>query len=44
MTMTWDAILEQWPWFGAAAGVLIVVVGLLVLLKPKSKRRPEKNQ
>ncbi len=42
--MTWDAILEQWPWFGAAAGVLIVVVGLLVLLKPKSKRRPAKNQ
>jgi hypothetical protein len=37
--MTWDAISEQWPWFGAAAGVLIVVVGLLVLLKPKSKRQ-----
>ena len=40
MAMTWDAISEQWPWFGAAAGVLIVVVGLLVLLKPKSKRGP----
>jgi hypothetical protein len=38
--MTWDAIFEQWPWFGAAAGVLVVVVGVLVLLKPKSKRRP----
>jgi hypothetical protein len=32
MTMTWDAILEQWPWFSAAAGVLVVVVGLLILL------------
>jgi hypothetical protein len=41
MAMTWDAISEQWPWFGAAAGVLIVVVGLLVLLKPKSKRGPD---
>ena len=40
MAMTWDAISEQWPWFGAAAGVLIVVVGLLALLKPKSKRGP----
>jgi hypothetical protein len=39
MTMTWDAILEQWPWFGAEAGVLIVVVGLLVLLRPRSKRQ-----
>jgi hypothetical protein len=41
MTMTWDGILEQWPWFGAAAGVLVVVVGLLILLKPKSKRQPK---
>ena len=40
MTMTWDAILAEWPWFAAAAGVLIVVVALLVLLKPKSKRQP----
>jgi hypothetical protein len=41
MTMTWDAILEQWPWFSAAAGVLVVVVGLLILLKPKSNRHPK---
>ena len=41
MTMTWDAIFAEWPWFAAAAGVLIVVVGLLVLLKPKSKRGPD---
>ena len=39
MTMAWDAIVEQWPWFGAAAGVPVVVVGLLILLKPKSKRQ-----
>ena len=39
MTMTWDAIIDQWPWFAAAAGVLIVVVALLVLLRPKSKRQ-----
>jgi hypothetical protein len=38
MPMTWDAIVEQWPWFSAAAGVLVVVVGLVIVLKPKSKR------
>ena len=38
MAMTWEAIFEQWPWFAAAAGVL-VIVGLLILLKPKSKRQ-----
>ena len=37
-SVTWNAILEQWPWFAAAAGVLVVVIGLLVLLKPRSKR------
>jgi hypothetical protein len=39
MTMTWDAIFEQWPWFAAAAGVLVLVIGLLVLLRPRSKRQ-----
>jgi hypothetical protein len=39
MTITWEAILEQWPWFGAAAAVLAVVIGLLMLLKPKPKRQ-----
>ena len=38
--MTWEAIFEQWPWFGAATGVLVVVIGLLILFKPKSKRQP----
>lgn len=38
--MTWEAIFDQWPWFGAAAGVLVVVIGLLILLKPKSERQP----
>ena len=38
--MTWNAILEQWSWFAAAAGVLVIVVGLLVVLKPKSNRQP----
>ena len=39
--MTWETIFEQWHWFAAAAGVLVVVIGLLVLLKPKSK--PQQN-
>lgn len=38
-SLTWNAILQQWPWFAAAAAVLVIVVGLLVLLKPKSKRQ-----
>ena len=39
-SVTWNAILQQWPWFGAATEVLVVVVGLLVLFRPKSKRGP----
>ena len=39
MAITWEAISEQWPWFAAAAGVLVVVIGLLVLLRPRSKRQ-----
>jgi hypothetical protein len=31
---------EQWPWFAGAAAVLVVVIGLLILLRPKSKRQP----
>jgi hypothetical protein len=39
--MTWDGIFQQWPWFGAAAGLFVIVVGGLALLKPKPKRQPE---
>jgi hypothetical protein len=38
-SLTWNAILQQWPWFAAAAAVLAVVIALLVLLKPKTKRQ-----
>src|SRR5262245_56116854 len=40
--LTWDAILQAWPWFGAAAVVFIVAVGLFIALKPKPKRQAEK--
>ena len=39
--MTWDAILQQWPWFAAAAGLFVVFVVVFALYKPKSKRQPE---
>jgi hypothetical protein len=39
--LTWDAILRAWPWFGAAAAVFVVAVGLFLALKPKPKRLPE---
>jgi hypothetical protein len=39
MAMTWEAIFEQWPLFAAAAVVLVIVIGLLFWLKPKSKRQ-----
>ena len=39
--LTWDAILQAWPWFGAAAVVFIVAVGLFIALKPKPKRQAE---
>jgi hypothetical protein len=39
--LTWDAILQAWPWFGAAAVVFVIAVGLYIALKPKPKRRTE---
>ena len=36
-----DAILQASPWFGAAAVVFIVAVGLVIALKPKPKPQPE---
>jgi hypothetical protein len=39
--LTWDAALQAWPWFGAAAVVFAVAVGLFIALKPKPKRQPE---
>jgi hypothetical protein len=39
--LTWDTILPAWPWFGAAAVVFVVAVGLFIALKPKPKRQPE---
>ena len=35
--LTWDAIFQQWPWFSAAAGLFVVVVGVLAVVKPKPK-------
>jgi len=32
-------MLQAWPWFGAAAAVLVVAVGLFIALKPKPKRQ-----
>ena len=40
--LTWGAILRAWPWFGAAAVVFVVAVGLFIVLKPRSKRQAEK--
>src|SRR5262249_56340498 len=40
--LTWDAILQAWPWFGAAAVVFIFSFGLFFALKPKPKRQAEK--
>ena len=34
--LTWGTILEQWPWFGGAAAVLVIAVGMLIAVKPKS--------
>ena len=39
--LTWDAILQAWPWFAAAAAVFVVAVGLFIAVKPKHKRQPE---
>ena len=39
--LTWDAILQAWPWFAAAATVFVVAVGLFIAFKPKLNRQPE---
>ena len=39
--LTWDAMLQAWPWFGAAAAVFVFAVGLFFALKPKPKQQPE---
>ena len=39
--LTWDAILQAWPWFGAAAVVFVIAVGSYIALRPKPKRQPE---
>ena len=38
--LTWDALLQAWPWFAAAATVLVVAAGLFIALKPK-QRKPD---
>jgi hypothetical protein len=40
--LTWDVILQAWLWFGAAAVVFVLAVGLCIVLKPTSKRQAEK--
>jgi hypothetical protein len=40
-SLTWDAILQEWSWFGSAAAVLVIAVGLLIAVKPKFKRHFE---
>ena len=42
--LTWDAMLQAWPWFGAAAVVFMVAVGSFIALKPKPKRQPETDK
>src|SRR5262249_2267764 len=39
--LTRDAMLQAWPWFGAAATVFVVAVGLFIAFKPKPKRQLE---
>src|SRR5437763_1759753 len=39
--LTWDALLQAWPWFAASATIFVVAVGLYIALKPKPKRQPD---
>ena len=43
-SLTWDALLQEWPFFGAAIAVFIVAVGLLIAFKRKSERQLEKTK
>ena len=39
--LTWDAVLQAWPWFGAAAVVFVIAVGSYIALRPKPNGQPE---
>src|ERR1700735_774832 len=39
--LTWDAILQAWPWFGAAAVVFVMAFGSYIALRPKPNGQPE---
>jgi hypothetical protein len=39
--LTWNALLQAWPWFAAAGTVLVVAVGLFIALNVKPKRQRE---
>ncbi len=39
--LTWNALLQAWPWFAAAATVFVVAVGLFIALNLKPKRQLE---
>jgi hypothetical protein len=39
--LTLNALLQAWPWFGAAAAVFVFAVGLFVAFKPKPERQIE---
>ena len=39
--VTWNALLQAWPWFAAAGTVLVVAIGLFVALNVKPKRQRE---
>ena len=39
--LTWNALLQAWPWFAAAVTVFVVAVGLFIALNLKPKRQPQ---
>jgi hypothetical protein len=42
-SLTWNALLQQWPWFAAAGAVLVAAIGYLVVTRPRSPRLVDSN-
>ena len=42
-SLTWNALLQEWPWFAAAGAVLVAAIGFLIATRPRSQRLVDSN-
>jgi hypothetical protein len=42
-SLTWNALLQEWPWFAAAGAVLAAAIGFPIATRPRSPRLVDSN-